>query len=86
MLDVIVGGCLISIIGEQIRATQPDTSDPGVPQAGAGSPYRLSVSVSTKSVTDCRDRNNALVDLNTCLDAAAYSSFFRLATNRVIPR
>jgi hypothetical protein len=86
MLDLIVGGCTISIVGQQIRATQPDTSDPALPQAGAGPPYRFAVSPTTKEVTTCRDRNNAVVDLAICLDSAAYSTFLRLATNRVIPK
>ncbi len=86
MLDVIVGGCAISMLGNQILATHPDASDPAAPIAGAGAPYQLVWSTTTKSVVGCRDRNNQTVDLNTCLDSAAYSSFFRLATNRVIPK
>jgi cysteine-rich repeat protein len=84
-LDVIVGGCTAFGFIQLIRPTQPDTSDPNAPQPGAGPPYRFSADA-TRHVSTCRDRNLAIVDLNACLDAAAYSSFFKLATDRVIGR
>ena len=37
-----------------------------------------------KVVTTCRDNTNQVVDLSTCLNAAAYSSYFQLTTDRVI--
>lgn len=84
MLDLLVTGCN-TIIGLQVRSTQPDRSDPDAPPAGAGAPYTL-VANAQRVVTSCRDRLNATVDLNTCLNAAAYSTFVKIATDRVIPR
>jgi cysteine-rich repeat protein len=82
LLDVIIGGCTIFFI-QQIKTTQPDTVDSAVPVAGAGGPYKLSANAQ-KVVSTCKDKSNATVDLATCLDAAAYSSFFKFATDRVI--
>jgi cysteine-rich repeat protein len=84
MLDVLVSGCTYLTI-QLIRATQPDTIDPDAPQPGAGAPYTLSAD-SARHVSACRDRDGALVDLEMCLDAAAYSTFLKLATDRVIGR
>ena len=86
MLDVIVGGCtkyefLLGTI-TIFAATQPDQVDPGATAAGAGGPYQLTTSGS--SVNGCKDKNGAGVDLTTCLNAAAYSSFLNFATDRVI--
>jgi hypothetical protein len=85
MLDVFVGGCRFLGFITVIVPTQPDRSDPAAPIAGAGPPYAFSADAS-RVVTTCRDRNNAVVDLDTCLDSAAYSAFFKFATDRVIPR
>jgi hypothetical protein len=41
---------------------------------------------SLRRVTACTDRDGALVDLEMCLDAAAYTTFFKLAMDRVIGR
>jgi cysteine-rich repeat protein len=84
MLDAMVVGCTALGV-QQIRPTQPDTSDPSAPVAGAGPKYKLTVN-SQKVVVGCKDRNGASVDLGVCLDSAAYSSYFRLATNRIIPK
>jgi cysteine-rich repeat protein len=86
MLDVYVGGCRVFGFITIISASQPDRSDPDAPVAGGGPPYTFSLDAQTHMVNTCRDRFNAVVDLNTCLDSAAYSSFFKLATDRVIPR
>lgn len=83
VLDVLVGGC--KVLGGFITAinpTQPDTSDPNAPIAGAGAPYFLSES--NLQVSSCRDKNNAGVPLSACLAAAAYSSYFKFTTDRVI--
>lgn len=83
LLDVIVGGC--RVLGGLITAispTQPDQEDPNVLAAGAGPPYRLTLVGSR--VTGCRDKNSTSVDLNACLNDAAYSSFFKFSTDRVI--
>lgn len=82
MLDVFVNGCTV-FFTQVIKPTQPDKIDAGAPVAGAGGPYKLSVNAQ-KTVGECRDSKNAVVDLNTCLNAAAYSSFFKIATERVI--
>ena len=71
------------IILPQVSPTQPDDVDPTAPPAGAGGPYRLSAGTN-RIVNTCRDKNNAVVNLAACLDAAAYSSYFRFATDRVI--
>jgi cysteine-rich repeat protein len=84
MLDVIVSGCTYLTI-RLIRPTQPDAIDPEAPQPGAGGPYRL-IADSLRRVTACTDRDGALVDLEMCLDAAAYTTFFKLAMDRVIGR
>ena len=85
MLDAFVGGCTFLFL-QLIRPTQPDRFDPDAPPAGAGAPYALAASPMAHQVTTCRDKNGAIVDLATCLNAAAYSSFFKFATDRVIPR
>lgn len=86
MLDVLVGGCTALGIIPLVNATQPDQSDPAQPVAGAGAPYQLVLDVTTKRVTQCRDKNAATVDLTTCLNAAAYSSAYTFTTDRVIVR
>jgi len=83
-LDAFVGGCHYLFI-TLITPVQPDRSDPDAPVAGGGPPYTLSKN-SQHVVTTCRDKNNAVVDLDTCLNSAAYSSFFKFVTDRVIPR
>ena len=83
ILDVLVGGCNILAV-QQIKPTQPDQVDPAAMPAGAGAPYTLSASPATKVVSTCRDKNNAVVPLQACLSAAAYSAFFKFTTDRVI--
>ncbi len=82
LLDVIVGGCTVLFI-QQIKPTQPDTFNAGAPAAGSGAPYTLTANAQ-KAITGCKDQSNQTVDLATCLDAAAYSSFFKFAAGRVI--
>jgi hypothetical protein len=67
-----------------VLPTQPDQADLSAPQGGAGAPYRFTTSASTHAVTACRDKDNETVSLQTCLNAAAYSSAYRLKTGRVI--
>jgi cysteine-rich repeat protein len=86
-LDVFVNGCHVKVLlvtVTAIKPTQPDEVDPSMPAAGAGGPYVLSVDPSTKRVNQCKDKSGAVVTLSTCLGAAAYSSFFKFATDRVI--
>jgi cysteine-rich repeat protein len=82
-LDLLVGGCTFSG-DELVSPTQPDQADPNAPQGGAGAPYRLIANATSNAVVGCRDKNNASVTLATCLNAAAYSSAYRLKTGRVI--
>ena len=83
-LDLLVSGC--SILGgllQLIIATQPDQADPAAPVGGAGAPYHFSAN-SSHVVGSCTDKNGAAVPLATCLQAAAYSSYFKFTTDRVI--
>jgi hypothetical protein len=73
MLDVIVGGCFLGI-----TATQPDAA------RVVGDVYKFTVG-SGKRVTSCT-KNNTSVALPTCLNDAAYSTFFRYTTDRVIAK
>jgi cysteine-rich repeat protein len=86
MLDLIVAGCNILLLPGQweISPTQPDTDDPTVAPVGAGPPYTLVANSTTRKVTSCRDKNNAQVNLQACLKDAAYSTFVKFATGRVI--
>jgi hypothetical protein len=85
MLDVFINGCSVFIVGTVIVPTQPDHVDPDAPVAGAGGPYTFAVDPGTKRVTSCKDKNGAPVaQLQSCLNAAAYSSSFKFATDRVI--
>ena len=86
LLDLLVAGCKISVIGipvTVISPTQPDQVDPDATAAGAGGPYRLSLGASSH-VTGCADKSGAAVNLTQCLTAAAYSSYLTFATDRVI--
>jgi cysteine-rich repeat protein len=83
LLDVIVGGCSISFVGPVVLPSQPDQVDPGFPAVGAGGPYTLQTNAQ-KIVATCLDKNNAIADLDKCLSAAAYSSYFQFTTDRVI--
>jgi len=83
LLDLMVGGCVFDSIVPIVTPTQPDTVDPTAPAAGAGPPYTLSAS-SGKTIDTCKDKSGSVVPLNVCLNAAAYSSYFQLATDRVI--
>jgi cysteine-rich repeat protein len=84
LLDMIVGGCTVLFV-RQTRATQPDTEDPMAPPAGAGPGYTL-IRNSQRQVSGCTDASGAAVDLETCLNDAAYSAFAKFASGRVIAR
>jgi hypothetical protein len=84
LLDVIVGGCKVFGVISAITATQPDQADPNAPVVGAGAPYKFTANAATKKVDGCKDKNNQTVDFNMCRSAAAYSAFFKFATDRVI--
>jgi cysteine-rich repeat protein len=85
-LDVVVGGCTVSVQGFPVTAliaTQPDQVDLSATSAGAGGPYKLFANAA-HVVNACRDKSNVAVNLAACLSAAAYSSAFKFATDRVI--
>ena len=86
LLDAIVNGCkVLGGLASAIDATpKPDKVDPSVPAAGAGAPYTLTKT--GNKVTGCTDKNAAAVDFDTCLKAAAYSSYFVFTSDRVIAR
>jgi cysteine-rich repeat protein len=82
LLDLLVSGC--KVVGNLITVvnpTEPDTSDP---TTDAGAPYQLIASPTTRIVDSCKDHTGAVVDLTTCLNAAAYSSYFTFTTDRVM--
>lgn len=84
-LDVLINGCTVNI-GFPIQViipSQPDKVDPMAPPVGAGGPFTLSLNAQ-KIVTGCTDQNGTSVNLGMCLNAAAYSSYFRFAMDRVI--
>lgn len=83
LLDTLVGGCVVLGVITVINPTQPDTADPNAPVAGAGAPYALSENASHQ-VSTCKDKNGTTVGLQACLAAAAYSSYFKFTTDRVI--
>jgi cysteine-rich repeat protein len=83
-LDVLIGGCTYLGFITIINVRQPDQQDPTAPDVGAGFPYSLQRDTTTKKVNGCRDKNNMTVNLAQCLDDAAYSAFFKFATDRVI--
>jgi cysteine-rich repeat protein len=84
ILDLLVGGCSTAFgLIKVVNATQPDQIDPSAPAAGAGAPYALHTDGSHR-VSSCTDRTGQAVALDVCLKSAAYSSYFKFTTDRVI--
>jgi len=83
LLDVWVRGCIF-LIAPVVNATQPDQSDPAAPPVGAGPPYLLQFNATTSVVEGCLDSAMASVDLTACLADAAYSSYLKFTTDRVV--
>jgi cysteine-rich repeat protein len=82
MLDVFVRGCT-SIVGPIIAVTQPDQINPDAPAAGAGGPYTFQLT--GNQVTACKDKSGVTqTTLGPCEAAAAYSSYLKMAMDRVI--
>jgi cysteine-rich repeat protein len=77
LLDIIVSGCNIAFT-QQIKATQPDAA------RVVGDVYKLTVGTGRR-VTGCT-KNGQPAALADCLADAAYSSFFRFSTDRVIAK
>ena len=65
------------------RGAWADTSDASAKVAGAGAPYQFTIGAGM-AVTGCKDKGGAVVNLMDCLNAAAYSSYFKFTTDRVI--
>jgi hypothetical protein len=82
MLDLLVGGCSV-LFAQVVKPTQPDAADPSAPAAGGGAPYALQ-SDASHHVAACRDEAGTAVPLADCLNVAAYSTYMRFATDRVI--
>jgi hypothetical protein len=82
-LDVLVSGCTAFGLVTVVRATQPDQADPAARPVGNGAPFHLSAN-SSHVVDVCTDKNSITVNLTACLQAAAYSSYFKFTTDRVI--
>jgi cysteine-rich repeat protein len=78
ILDLIVNGCTAFGFLTVVNPTQPDQSA-GMP-VGAGPAYMLSGS----PVSTCTDATGATVNLTSCLQDAAYSAYFKFASDRVI--
>jgi hypothetical protein len=85
LLDLLVGGCTALGLVQVVSSTQPDATNPGAASVGAGPPYAF-VADASRVVTACRDATGASVDLPGCLQAAAYSVYFKFTTDRVIAR
>ena len=83
LLDLLVGGATQFGFVVLVKPTQPDQSNPAAPVVGAGPPYRFSATTG-RTVDTARDKNNAVVNLNAALNAAAYSAYFTFTTDRVI--
>ncbi len=78
LLDVIISGCN-SPLGLQVMPKQPDTG------RVATDTYVFTANASTKQVTSCT-KNGASTPLATCLNDAAYSSYFTFTTKRMIAK
>jgi len=76
LLDVLVRGCSVFLVGTLVAQTQPDKSRDGAT-------YVFTLSGNT--VTGCT-RNGAAATLSTCLANAAYSSLFKFTTDRTIAK
>ncbi len=89
LLDALIDGCTTTVIifpVTVISPKQPDKQDPTVPPAGNGPPYFLSSTGANRVVNTCRTgtANGPVVNLAACLADAAYSSYFKFTTDRVI--
>jgi hypothetical protein len=82
MLDVFVDGCTANFVGTIIAVTQPDQVNPDAPPAGAGGLYKFQLT--GNHVTGCTDKSGTAVSLSACEAAAAYSTYLKLAADRVI--
>jgi len=89
LLDALIDGCRTTVViftVDVIVPRQPDQNDPTLPNVGAGPPYFLSSTGADRKVNTCRtgSASGPVVDLTMCLADAAYSSYFKFTTDRVI--
>jgi len=83
-LDLLVAGCKVLGILPEVASTQPDQIDAAAPVAGGGPPYVLVLDASNH-VASCTAKG-AAATLPDCLNAAAYSIFYKFSADRVIER
>lgn len=78
LLDVYIGGCDIFLVGQQVKATQPDQA------RVSGDVYRFAANAA-RVVTSCT-KNGVAATMQDCLTNAAYTSLYRFTTGRVIAK
>ncbi|HUS30338.1 MAG TPA: DUF4215 domain-containing protein [Kofleriaceae bacterium] len=82
LLDVIVNGCN-TLIGQQIKGTQPDKS------RVTGTTYSFVYDNTTKTITGCTKKvgmTTSSATLTECRQDSAYSTLLRFTTDRVIAK
>jgi hypothetical protein len=83
MLDVFVDGCTqTGGFVQIITAVQPDQVNPDATPVGAGGLYTFQLTGT--HVTGCKDKSGTTVSLAACEAAAAYSTYLKIAVDRVI--
>ncbi|MDQ3365420.1 MAG: DUF4215 domain-containing protein [Myxococcota bacterium] len=78
LLDMYISGCDVFLAGQQVRPTQPDAA------RVSGDVYTFAANAQ-HVVTSCTKNGQPAV-LATCLTDAAYSSYYRFTTDRVIAK
>ena len=78
LLDVIVGGCNIAFVGMQVTPTQPDTG------RVATDMYNFAPGAGRRVANGTCTKNGVSTPIMTCLNDAAYTSYFRFGSDRVI--
>jgi cysteine-rich repeat protein len=78
LLDIVIGGCNVAFVGQQIKPTQPDSA------RTPGDVYVFTANAA-HVVSSCT-KNGAADTLANCLNNGAYSSAFRFTTDRVIAK
>lgn len=79
LLDVYISGCDVTLVGQQVAATQPDTA------RTPGDVYHFTADPTTHKVTSCT-KNGMADTLTDCVAKAGYTSLFRFTTDRVIAK
>jgi hypothetical protein len=87
LLDALIRGCTTTVVIFTVNVIvprQPDQQDPTVNPVGAGPPYFLTVTGNNVTACHTGSASGPTVDLAMCLADAAYSSYFKFTTDRVI--